>query len=47
MRPHRRPPWFVEAIERLTHRSVKAFMSANHQAPDLTVELFVLDGDSA
>lgn len=38
---------FVEAIERLTHRSVKAFMSANHQGPDLTVELFVLDGDSA
>jgi uncharacterized protein YbcI len=37
---------FVEAIERLTHRSVKAFMSANHQGPDLTVELFVLDGDS-
>lgn len=38
---------FIEAIERLTHRSVKAFMSANHQAPDLTVELFVLDGDAA
>jgi uncharacterized protein YbcI len=38
---------FVEAIERLTHRSVKAFMSANHQAPDITVELFVLDGDAA
>jgi uncharacterized protein YbcI len=38
---------FVEAIERLTRRSVKAFMSANHQGPDITVELFVLDGDSA
>jgi uncharacterized protein YbcI len=38
---------FIEAIEGLTHRSVKAFMSANHQAPDITVELFVLDGDSA
>jgi uncharacterized protein YbcI len=38
---------FVEAIERLTHRSVKAFMSANHQGPDITVELFVLDGGSA
>jgi uncharacterized protein YbcI len=37
---------FVEAIERLTRRSVKAFMSANHQGPDVTVELFVLDGDS-
>jgi uncharacterized protein YbcI len=37
---------FIEAIERLTHRTVKAFMSANHQSPDITVELFVLDGDS-
>ena len=34
---------FVETIERLTQRSVKAFMSANHQSPDVTVELFVLD----
>ena len=33
---------FVEAIERLTHRTVSAFMSANHQDPDVTVELFVL-----
>jgi uncharacterized protein YbcI len=38
---------FVEVIERLTQRSVKAFMSANHQGPDITVELFVLDGGSA
>jgi hypothetical protein len=38
---------FIEAIERLTQRSVKAFMSANHQGPDITVELFVLDGDGA
>jgi uncharacterized protein YbcI len=38
---------FVEAIERLTHRSVKAFMSTNHQGPDITVELFVLDGEAA
>jgi uncharacterized protein YbcI len=38
---------FVEVIERLTQRSVKAFMSANHQGPDITVELFVLDGASA
>jgi uncharacterized protein YbcI len=38
---------FIEAIERLTHRSVKAFMSANHQGPDITVELFVLNGDVA
>ena len=35
---------FIETIERLTHRSVKAFMSANHQGPDITVELFVLNG---
>ena len=35
---------FVETIERLTHRSVRAFMSANHQGPDITVELFVLNG---
>jgi uncharacterized protein YbcI len=35
---------FVEAIERLTHRTVGAFMSANHQSPDITVELFVLSG---
>ena len=33
---------FVEAIEGLTHRTVSAFMSANHQDPDVTVELFVL-----
>jgi uncharacterized protein YbcI len=38
---------FVEAIERLTSRSVKAFMSANHQGADLTVELFVLNGEPA
>ena len=38
---------FVETIEGLTHRSVKAFMSANHQGPDITVELFVLNGDAA
>ena len=38
---------FVEVIERLTRRSVKAFMSANRQGPDITVELFVLDGGSA
>jgi uncharacterized protein YbcI len=37
---------FIETIERLTQRSVKAFMSANHQSPDLTVELFVLNGQA-
>jgi uncharacterized protein YbcI len=36
---------FVEAIEQLTHRKVSAFMSANHQDPDLSVELFVLEGE--
>jgi uncharacterized protein YbcI len=39
---------FVETIERLTRREVKAFMSANHQSPDVTVELFLLErADSA
>ena len=39
---------FVDTIERLTHREVKAFMSANHQSPDVTVELFLLErGDDA
>jgi uncharacterized protein YbcI len=33
---------FVETIERLTRREVQAFMSATHQSPDITVELFVL-----
>jgi uncharacterized protein YbcI len=37
---------FVNAIERLTERTVRAFMSANHQDPDITVELFVLNGDA-
>jgi len=34
---------FVDTIERLTGRTVKAFMSANHQEPDISIELFVLD----
>jgi uncharacterized protein YbcI len=34
---------FVETIEELTHRKVKAFMSANRQDPDYAVELFVLE----
>jgi uncharacterized protein YbcI len=37
---------FVETIERLTHRTVKAFLSANRQDAGLTVELFVLEGES-
>jgi uncharacterized protein YbcI len=34
---------FVETIEGLTGQTVQAFMSANHQDPDLAVELFVLE----
>jgi uncharacterized protein YbcI len=34
---------FTDTIERLTERRVKAFMSASHQDPDVSVELFVLD----
>jgi uncharacterized protein YbcI len=34
---------FIDTIERLTHRSVTAFLSANRQDPDLSIELFVLD----
>jgi uncharacterized protein YbcI len=36
---------FVETVERLTGASVRAFMSASHQDPDLSVEMFVLDPD--
>jgi uncharacterized protein YbcI len=38
---------FVETIEGLTRREVKAFMSANHQSPDVTVELFVLEREDS
>jgi hypothetical protein len=34
---------FTQAIEQLTDRTVKAFMSASHHDPDGSVELFVLD----
>ena len=37
---------FVETIERLTHRTVKAFLSANRQDAELTIELFVLERDA-
>jgi uncharacterized protein YbcI len=33
----------VSAIEALTERKVEAFLSGNHIAPDMAVELFVLD----
>ena len=38
---------FVETIEGLTARNVRAFMSANHQDPDFAVELFVLESEQA
>jgi len=33
----------VELVERETERTVVAFMSDNHIAPDLSVEVFVLE----
>jgi uncharacterized protein YbcI len=33
----------VGAVERLTDRSVQAFMSANHTEPDTAAEIFLLD----
>jgi uncharacterized protein YbcI len=38
---------FIETIEQLTTRKVAAFLSANHQDPDLAVELFVLEPGEA
>ena len=35
---------FVEAVERLSGRTVTAFISHHHVGPDLAVELFWLDG---
>jgi uncharacterized protein YbcI len=37
---------FIDTIERLTHRTVKAFLSANRQDADLTIELFVLEPET-
>jgi uncharacterized protein YbcI len=34
---------FIDTIEGLTRRTVTAFLSANRQDPDISVELFVLD----
>lgn len=34
---------FREAVERLTGRSVVAFISGNHVPPDIAAELFILD----
>ena len=36
-------PDFREAVERLTGRSVIAFISANHLDPDVAAEMFILD----
>ena len=36
---------FVTAVEELTRRKVAAFMSANRQDPDFSVEMFVLDSE--
>jgi uncharacterized protein YbcI len=33
----------VRAVEQISGRSVSAFMSANHLAPDLAAEIFVLE----
>ena len=35
----------VAAVERLTERSVQAFMSTNHIDPDAAAEIFLLDGE--
>lgn len=37
-------PEFVAAVERLTGRTVVAFVSGNHPDPDIAVEVFMLDG---
>ena len=37
----------VAAVERLTARSVRVFMSANHIAPDAAAEVFLLDSKIA
>jgi uncharacterized protein YbcI len=37
----------VAVVERLTARSVQAFMSANHVAPDAAAEVFLLDSKIA
>ena len=35
---------FREAVERLTGRTVVAFISGNHLDPDIAAEMFILDG---
>jgi uncharacterized protein YbcI len=38
---------YTEMIERLTGRKVLAFLSQTHVEPDLTVEMFLMDGPLA
>jgi uncharacterized protein YbcI len=35
----------IDVVERLTRRTVQAFMSANHNEPDAAAEIFILDGE--
>ena len=35
---------FIEAVERLTGRNVLAFLSQAHVDPDITIEIFFIDG---
>ena len=35
---------YTELIERLTHRNVVAFLSQAHVEPDITIEIFFVDG---
>ena len=37
----------VAVVERLTQRTVQAFMSANHNEPDAAAEIFILDAEPA
>lgn len=36
----------VAVVERLTQRTVRAFMSANHNEPDAAAEIFIMDGET-
>jgi hypothetical protein len=36
----------IAAVERLTQRTVQAFMSANHAEADAAAEIFLLDGEA-
>jgi hypothetical protein len=38
---------YTEMIEALTGRKVLAFLSQAHVAPDLTIEIFLMDGPLA